>query len=98
MVADWMGLMEPAGDKGCPSGQGRGRAAHGEVNVPSPDQKSFYICTIPTNPEPGTKTVIPRVDTAPHGVETPTQGPPLLIEVREASGPHPMGVRSPASS
>ena len=47
---------------------------------------------------PGTKTVIPRVDTAPHGVETPTQGTPLLIGVREAGGPHPMGVRGSASS
>ena len=48
------------------------------------------------NPE--TKTVIPPVDTAPHGMETPAQGAPLLIGVREASGPHPMGVRSSASS
>ena len=46
----------------------------------------------------GTKTVIPRVDTAPHGVETPTQGTPLLIGVCEASGPHPMGARSSACS
>ena len=42
--------------------------------------------------------VIPRVDTAPHGVETPTQGAPLFIGVREANGPHPIGVRSSASS
>ena len=79
----------------CHSGQGRGCAAHGEVEVPSPDQKFFHISTIPTNQ--GTKTVIPRVDTAPHGVETPTQGTPLLIGVREASGPHPMGVSSASS-
>ena len=31
--------------------------------------------------------MIPRVDIAPHGVETTTQGTPLLIGVREASGP-----------
>ena len=43
-------------------------------------------------------TVIARVDTAPHRVETPTQGTPLLIGVREASGPQPMGVKSSASS
>ena len=43
---------------------------------------------------PGTKTVIPLVDTVKHGVETPSQGTPLLIGVREASGPHPMGVSS----
>ena len=41
--------------------------------------------------------VTPRVETAPHSVETPTQGTPLLIGVREASGPHPMGVKSSAS-
>ena len=41
--------------------------------------------------------MIARVDTAPR-VETLTQGALLLIGVREASGPHPMGVRSSASS
>ena len=45
-----------------------------------------------------TKTVIPRVDTAPHGAETPTQGTLLLIGFRETSEPHPMGTRSSASS
>ena len=40
----------------------------------------------------------PTVDTAQHSVESPPQGTPLLIGVREASGPHPMGVRSSASS
>ena len=34
----------------------------GDNGVPSSDHKSFHTCT----------TVIPRVDTAPHGVETPT--------------------------
>ena len=50
------------------------------------------------NFKPGTKTVIPRVDTAPHGVETQTQGTQVLIGVRGASGPHPMGVRTSTSS
>ena len=43
LVADWLGLMEPAGGEGCPSGQGRGCAAHGEVKVPSPDHKLSLI-------------------------------------------------------
>ena len=51
LIADWMGLMEPVGGDGCPSGQGRGCAAHGEVKVPSPDQKFFHISTIPTSRE-----------------------------------------------
>ena len=42
--------------------------------------------------------VIPRVDTAPHGLNTPTQATPLFFGVREASGSHPMGVRRSASS
>ena len=52
LVADWLRLMEPAGGEGCPSGRGPGRAAHGEVKVPSPDQKSFHISTISTNRGP----------------------------------------------
>ena len=52
LVADWLGLMEPAGGEGCPSIQGRGCAAHGNVKVPSPDQKSFHTSTVPTNREP----------------------------------------------
>ena len=52
LVADWLGIMEPAGGDSCPSGQGRGRAAHEEVKAPSPDQKSFHISTIPTNRGP----------------------------------------------
>ena len=38
LVADWLGLMEPAGGEGCLSCQGRGCATHGEIEVPSPDQ------------------------------------------------------------
>ena len=52
LVPDWLGLMEPAGGESCPSGQGRGCAAHEEVKVPSPDQIFFHISTIPTNREP----------------------------------------------
>ena len=87
--------MEPAGGEGCPSGQGRGRAAHGEVKVPSPDQNFFRIYN---SNKPEKKTVIPQVVTVPHGVEIATQGTPLLIGVSEASGQHAMGVRSAASS
>ena len=46
----------------------------------------------------GTNTVIPPIDNAPHGVETPPQGTLLLIGVGEASDPHPMSARSSASS
>ena len=49
LVADWLGLVEPADGESCLSGQGRGCAAHGEVNAPSPDQKSFHNSTIPTH-------------------------------------------------
>ena len=52
LVADWLGPMVPAGGEGYPSGQDRGCAAHEEVKVSSPDQKSFHISTIPANREP----------------------------------------------
>ena len=42
----------------------------GEDRIPSPDQQSSRA-SICSN-KPGTKAVVPRVDTAPHGVETPT--------------------------
>ena len=66
---DWLRLMEPAGGEGCPSGQGRGCAVHGEVKALSRDQAFFHLCN---SIKPGTKAVIPLVDTAPHDVETPT--------------------------
>ena len=44
--------------------------------------------------ESGTKAVIRRDDTAPHGVETPLPGTPLLAGVREAGDPHPIVARS----
>ena len=52
LAADGLGLMEPAGCEGCPSGQGRGYAAHRDVNVPSPGHKALYVSTIPANLEP----------------------------------------------
>ena len=62
--------MKSARGESCPPGQRRGPAARGEDEFPFPDQKSFHISTIPN--KPGTKTEMPRVDTAPHVVETPT--------------------------
>ena len=41
----------------------------------------------------GTKAVFPPDDTAPHGVDTPTAGIPLLAGVREAGGLHQLGAR-----
>ena len=63
--------MEPARGESFPSGQRRGPAAPGEDRVLSPDEKSFRISTTRSH-NLGTKTGIPRVDTAPQGVETPT--------------------------
>ena len=71
MIADWLGLMEPARDENRPSGQRRGPAAPGEDKFPSPGQKSY--CYLYNSNNPGTKTEIPRVNTAPLNVETPTQ-------------------------
>ena len=48
LVADWMGLMEPARGESCSSGQRRGLAAPREAMFPSPDQKSFHISPTPT--------------------------------------------------
>ena len=36
---------------------------------------------------PGTKTMVHRVDIAPHSVETPTPGIPLLARTRAGGGP-----------
>ena len=71
-------------------------ATHGEGKVPSPDQKSFHICTTPTNQGPRRRS---HGSIPPHKVWKPlTEGTRLLSGVREASGPHPMGGRSSASS
>ena len=58
LIADWLGLMEPACGASCPSGQRRGPAAPGEDKVSSPDQKSFHISTTPTTR--GRKQTSPR--------------------------------------
>ena len=158
--------MEPARRESCPSGQRRAPSAPGDDNFPSPDDKSFHICTTPTNrrrkcrspgsipprmawePQPhwlvadwlglmepaggevappakvevapltGRLRCHPRIryisislqfqqtgdqDGDPTGRYRPTwcgnpnQGRPLLIGVRESSGPYPMGVRSSGS-
>ena len=70
------------------------KARGGQGPIPGSEILSYLY----NSNKPGTMTVIPRVDTAPHGVETPTKGTPLLNGVREASGPRPLGVRSSASS
>ena len=48
LVADRLGLMEPARGESCPSGQRRGPAAPGEDKFPSPDQKSLHTSTTST--------------------------------------------------
>ena len=53
LVANWMGLMEPARGENCPLRQRQGNAAPGEDKFPSPDEKSFQISTAFNNP--GTK-------------------------------------------
>ena len=60
LIADWLGFMEPAplGEKG--------------EKTPSPDHNSFFYMY--NSIKMGTQAMIPRVDTATHGVQTP---PPL---------------------
>ena len=65
VIADSLGLMEPALGESRLSGQRRGPAPPGEDKFSSSDQKSFHISTTPT-------TRVENVDTAPKGVETPT--------------------------
>ena len=48
LIADWLGVMEPARGESCPSGQRRGSATPGEDKFPSPGQKLFHIFTTPT--------------------------------------------------
>lgn len=43
--------------------------------------------------KPGKKTTTPRVNTTPNSMETPSLGTPLLVGIREAGGPHPLGER-----
>ena len=58
MIADWLGLMEPARGESFPSGQRRGPAVPGVDRVSCPDQKSFHISTTKPNTW-GTKTGSP---------------------------------------
>ena len=62
LIADWLGLMEPARGESCPSGQRRGPATRGRYG-PISDQKSFHIskfnhqgtkndCLLYTSPSP----------------------------------------------
>ena len=44
-------------------------ASPGEDNIPYPDHNPYIFNSY----KPGTKTVVPWVDTAPHGVETPVR-------------------------
>ena len=48
VIADWLGLMDPARGESFPSGQRRGPVAPGEDKLPSPYQKSFHISTTPS--------------------------------------------------
>ena len=71
LIADWLGFVEPAHGESFPSGKRRGRTAPGEDRVSSPDQQYLRIPTTNSS-NLRTKTGIPRVDTTPRGVETPT--------------------------
>ena len=51
LIADWLGVMEPARGESCPSGQRRGSAAPGEDMVSSSDQTPFHISTTATTRE-----------------------------------------------
>ena len=72
LIADyWLGLIvEPLHGERGPPGQRRGSAAPGEDKFPSSDRKSFHVSTTPSTR--GQKLRSPRVDTAPHDVETTT--------------------------
>ena len=70
LIADRLELTETGRGESCPSGQRQGRAAPGEDKVLSPEILPYIY----NANKPETNTVMPRVDTAPHGVETQTQG------------------------
>ena len=58
------------GERGesCPSGKHLDLAATGKVPIPGSEIPPYIY----DSDKPGTKTVIPRFETAPHGVESPT--------------------------
>ena len=70
LVVDWLGLIEPARGRALPLGttsmSRHARAGQGLA----PGSEIFPYLYNSNNP--GTETEIVRVDTAPHGVETPT--------------------------
>ena len=65
-----MGLMEPASGESCHSGQRRDLAAPREDKFTTPGLEILQYLYNSNNP--GTKTVIARVDTAPQRLEIPT--------------------------
>ena len=72
VIADWLGLMEPARHESCPSGQRRIPAAPREDNLQSQGKQQFFYIYDTNNQ--GTKKQFARDDTPPQIVETP---PPL---------------------
>ena len=93
VIADWLGLMGPARGEGCPSGQHQRPAVPGKDMALSPHKKSFYVSTTLNNP--GTKTQIARVDTAPQSVGTPTPLTGWLMIVRGSWSHRAARVASP---
>ena len=48
LIADWLGILEPARGESCPLGQRLGPAAPGGDKFPSPGQQPLHISTSPT--------------------------------------------------
>ena len=95
LVAKWLGLMEQAGGEVCPSGHGRGCAAHVKVNHPRIRNSFISLKFRQTGNQDGDPTGRYR----PTRCGNPNSGATLLIGVREASEPQPIvDVRSSASS
>ena len=90
LVANWLGIMEPARGESCPSGQRRGLAAPGEDAVSSPDQNYFHISATPTNRErkqrpPGS--ILPRTVWKPQRHWLVTDWPALMEPARGRNCP-----------
>ena len=69
VIADWLGLLEPARGESCLLGQRRGPVATGEDNTIPGSETLPYLSAFNN---PGTKTEIARVEFAARDVETPT--------------------------
>ena len=96
VIADWLGLMEPARGESCPSGQRRGPAAPGEDKFPSPGQKLFYISTTNSNNLAGVENGDPPGRYCPARCGNPSHTGWLLIgwgswSQRVAAGPSGQG-------